>query len=142
MAVAIEAMSMTLERDRRAMNHMDPETRDVHARLEHWADWVRDHPLQAFPPRTMLGRVIEEGLHGAGASGAPPSPEFPPAVALVERAVLALCVIDQRVIRQYYLAWGTAEAHARACRMSVRQFRNVLKRARWRLSGYLAAREI
>lgn len=140
MAVAIEAMSMTLERDGRAMNHMDPETKLVHARLEQWARWARDHALQPFPVRTVLGRVIEEGPAAGSPSGG--APEWPAEVAEVERAVLALGDIDRSVIRQYYLEWGPPEAHARACHMSVRRFRSALRRARWRLSGWLSARGV
>lgn len=138
MAVAVATMTEILERDRRAMNHMDPETRAVHSRLEQWARWARDRAIEAFPSRTVLGRVIDEGPAAGSPSGG--APEWPAEVAEVERAVLSLGEIDRNVVRQYYLKWGPPEAHARAVHMSVAQFRRVLKRARWRLWGRLIAK--
>jgi len=122
----------------RTMNHMDPETRATHARLEAWGKWARDSGIQAWPKRTMLGRMIEEGPSGASQQGKPPI-AMPRDVADVDAAVGHLGAIDKQVIQTYYLRWEPKEVMARRNSMRVRQFDNVLRRARWRITGYLAA---
>lgn len=126
--------------DKRAMNHMDPETKMVHVRLEAWADWVRTELPREFPSITVLGRVIEQGALGAAQGTAAPI-NMPEAVAITEKAVLRLGQIDQKVIRAYYFNWAPVEMLARRVHMRRREFENVLRRARWRVSGYINALE-
>lgn len=133
-------MTATAERDPRYLNHMDPETKRVHVRLEEWGKWARDAEIRPWPRRTLLGRVMDQGPSGAGESGRPPI-SMPNAIALVDAAVSRLGDIDRRVVQTYYLRWEPPEVMARRVGMRLRQFQSVLRRARWRIGGYLDARE-
>jgi hypothetical protein len=121
------------------MNRMDPDTKAAHLRLEEWGKWAKDAETRAWPNRTLLGRVIDEGF-GAGQSTRPPI-HMPPEVATVDAAVCRLGAIDRLVILTYYVRWEPIEVMARRSHMRVRQFQNVLRRARWRICGYLDAAE-
>lgn len=128
-----------VRRDLRTMNNMDPETKAVHIRLEQWGAETRED-LHAFPPVTMLGRLIEQGPMGAGQTGKPPVALSDPA-ARVDACVAKLSGVDQRALRLYYQAWMGVEVLARELRMRERQAQNVLRRARWRLGAHLSVME-
>lgn len=128
-------------RDLRLMNAMDDDTKRVHLRLEEWALTVGDDTANAWPKVTLLGRLIEQGPNGASQSGRPPV-AMSDAVAVVDAAVAKLGDIDRKVIKIYYLHWASIEAMAGLAGMRIPQFRNVLKRARWRLTGYMDAHEV
>jgi hypothetical protein len=132
-ACAIEVTVDTQTRDKRVTNHMDPDTRAVHARLEAWGAWARDGEIRAWPVATMLARVIEQGTSGAAQGGRPPV-AMPDEIAAVDAAVCTLGAIDKQAINLYYIKWAPNEIHARKMNMRERQFRNVLRRARWRLA--------
>ena len=129
------------DRDRRTMNHMDDETKAVHLRLEAWGAWAKDHVLRAWPSTTPMGRIVDEGIHGAGQGSRPPI-SMPTHIEQVDVAVAKLGQIDSLVIKRYYLYWEPREVMARRANMRVKKFDNVLKRARWRISGFLAAQNI
>jgi hypothetical protein len=129
------------ERSTKAMNHMDPDTKFVHARLEEWARWAKESEIRAWPSITLLGRVIEQGPTGSGQSGRPPT-DMPEQVASIDRAVCKLGDIDRGVVRTYYLKWEPINVMARRNSMRVLQFQRVLRRARWRIMGYLDAVEV
>lgn len=122
------------------MNRMDPETKRVHSRLEEWGRWAKDSEAHAWPRVTYLGRWIEQGIDGAAQQGKPPI-AMPQPVAVVDAAVCRLGDIDRAIISAYYLKWEPIEAMARRHRMRVRQFQNVLRRARWRILGFIEASE-
>jgi hypothetical protein len=124
----------------RTMNRMDDDTKRVHVRLEQWGRWARNIGISAWPPITVLGRVMEEGPHGSLSIGKPPT-TMPEAVAHCDAAVAKLGDVDRRVIRKYYIEWAPIEVMAKDLRMRESNFRAVLRRARWRISGYLAAIE-
>lgn len=127
------------DRDKRTMNHMDPETKAVHVRLELWASHTRGE-LRAWPAVSMLGRLIEQGPTGAGQQGRGPT-SMSEEDAATDAAVARLGDIDRRVIEVYYRSNISKEDAARSCRMRLRQFQNVLRRARWRIGGFLSAIE-
>lgn len=133
------AVEMMLVGDVRA-NRMDPDTKMVHLRLEEWGKWAKGSEAKAWPQTTMLGRVIEQGP-GASQSGRPPV-EMPDPVAVVDAAVSRLGAIDRGVVQTYYIRWEPIEVMARRKHMRVRQFQNVLRRARWRILGFIEAKEI
>lgn len=120
------------ERDRRAMNHMTPEMKITHARLEEWGAWAKDHGLRPWPKTTPMGRMIEEGPHGAGQTTRPPI-AMPTRIEEVDSAVAKLGEIDKKVIKQYYEHWQPEEVMAKECRMPLGKFKSALKRARWRV---------
>ena len=137
----MQATSDPIERDPRYMNHMDPDTRRVHLRLEEWGRWARDAEMRPWPRRTLLGRVIDQGPSGAGETGRPPI-AMPDAIAVVDAAIAKLGAIDRGVVQTYYQRWEAPEVMARRLHMRVRQFQSVLRRARWRIGGFIDAREI
>jgi hypothetical protein len=128
------------ERDRRTMNHMDSDTKLVHARLEEWGRWAKDADAHAWPSITYLGRWIEQGIDGAVQQGKPPI-AMPDTVSVVDAAVCKLNEIDRAIIKTYYLKWEPIEVMARRHHMRVRQFQSVLRRARWRIQGFIDGRE-
>jgi DNA-directed RNA polymerase specialized sigma24 family protein len=122
-------------RSGRTMNRMTPEMKVVHARLERWGKWAKSSGLRAWPSSTILARLIEQGPNAAASSsGAVSAPQD---VLEVDAAVAHLGEVDTRVIRTYYLEWASIEVMARKRSMSVNQFEAVLRRARWRIEGYL-----
>lgn len=121
------------ERTGRAMSHMAPEVKIVHARLEAWGKWAHE-VLRPWPERTWLGKLCDGEL-GRSENRAPVT--MPDHVAAVDAAVSSLGEIDRQVIKAYYCHSDPIELMARRCRMREAQFKNVLKRARWRLIGYL-----
>lgn len=123
--------------DRRALNHMAPDVRLVHMRLEAWAHWAKDSTPGDWPKRTILGRLIDEG---PGAShGTATVSDIPEAIAETDRAVAHLPPEDRKVIREFYLSWAPRELIARRLRLTPRRFDAILNRARWRICGFLCA---
>lgn len=135
MAACEEVVVSEMSRDKRRVNHMDPETRLVHARLESWGAWAKDSEVRAWPAVTLLGRIIEQGA-GAGQSGKPPI-NMPADIAATDAAVCRLGDIDKRAIKLYYVKWQPVENLARLMHMRTRQYQNVLRRARWRIGLFL-----
>lgn len=131
------AVAEVLVRDVRA-NRMDADTKLVHARLEEWGKWAKGGEAHAWPSITYLGRWIEQGIDGAIQQGRPPV-SMPQPVAVIDAAVSRLGAVDRAVIQTYYLRWEPIEIMARRHRMRVRQFQNVLRRARWRILGFIDA---
>lgn len=131
-----ESWVMSDTRDKRVVNHMDPDTRAVHTRLEAWGAWARDAEVRAWPVSTLLGRMIDQQPTGAAQKGRPPV-AMPDEIAATDAAVCTLGDIDKQAIRLYYIKWAPIEVHARKLSMRPRQFQNVLRRARWRLSSRL-----
>ena len=126
--------------DARRMNRMDAQTKIVHARLERWGKWARDTGLRAWPEVTLLGRIIEEGAHGAQSTGRAPI-SMPDDIAIVDAAVCNLVDLDRRVVRKYYLEWAPPECMARQLRISVDVFQHTLKRGRWRVASFIDGAE-
>ena len=128
------------ERDPRAMNHMDPDTREIHARLEEWAK----HCKQAF---ARLGYSTSSYYEKWALLGIAPNPGMEPTLperpAHVDRAVRQLGDIDRSVIWRYYMQWRPGDALWKELHGidSKRRFECVLKRARFRVEGYLIAIE-
>ncbi len=132
---------MTGDRNLRSMNNMDPDTKVVHLHLEEWGRWAKDAEIRAWPSTTPMGRAVEEGLHGAGQQTKPPI-SMPNHIAVIDVAVARLGQIDQKVIKRYYQHWEPVEVMARRVNMRVREFQNVLRRGRWRILGFLDAKNI
>jgi len=129
------ALNMDSGRSGRVMNHMAPDIKATHARLEAWAKWARES-VRPWPERTWLGKLVD-GETVRTVNRAPIS--MPDYIAHVDAAVSRLGAIDGQVIRETYLRDDPVELVARRCKMRVPQLRNVLKRARWRICGYLDA---
>ncbi len=126
------------ERDPRAVNRMDPETRVIHRRLEAWARWSRDAEARGFSAGTAISRMMEMGINGAGAEC--PPVEMPEAIAEIDEAVSALPKPELKAIRRYYLRWEPTEVSAAALRIEVRELQRLLQLARKRISWTLTLR--
>jgi hypothetical protein len=120
--------------DNRAANGMEGRMLEIHKRLERHAKWCREGK-SGWPASTLLGRLIEEGegIHSRGK----PSNNIPPDVAVTDAALAKLGAIDRKVIRIYYDHYESADILAKMARMRKREFQNVLRRARWRLSLHI-----
>jgi hypothetical protein len=132
------------ERDRRAMNHMDPDTKLVHARLEEWSRWAKDTGIAGYPHQSITEKAAKYGKLGIPQESLhKPEPTMPDHVARVDAAICRLGDVDRKALRLYYLSWDVAENLARRMDRSMRwrQFLNVVRRARWRVAGSLDAVE-
>lgn len=124
------------ERDRRAMNHMDPETKLTHAELEAWGRETRDRDENGLPGTTLLGRVIEFGPMGAGQGGRGPT-DLSARAARVDACVARLWKVGQRCVKRYYTSSEPVAVMARKEEMSERRFQEVLRRSRWLVGSWL-----
>lgn len=136
-------VSVSVERDSRAMNHMDPESKLIHAQLEEWARWARDTGIMGYPKQSLTEKAAQYGRLGIPQeSNYRAEPLMPEHVARMDAVVASLCQTDQQAIKGYYCRWEVAdaglEALARRLSMRVRQLQNVLRRARWRIAIKMA----
>jgi hypothetical protein len=125
------------ERSSRTMNHMDPETKAIHLRLEEWAAAVKrnggnlGYPTESIYTKRNLVRT-EYGHEDV----------ISDRVAHVDAAVARLGVIDGSVLRRFYLHWRPIDLWRRLPGIpNEGRFKVVLRRARWRVDGYLSAIE-
>lgn len=137
------AVAEVVVRDRRTLNNMDPETKQVHIRLEEWARWAKDIGIAGYPRQSITEKAAKYGKLGIPQEPLhKPEPLMPEHVARVDTAICMLGEVDRQVIRLYYTSWEPVEILARRLgRMRGRQFQNVVRRARWRLAGFLDALE-
>jgi hypothetical protein len=129
---------------RKSMNHMDPDTKEVHLRLEEWAKWARDIGIAGYPRQSLTEKAATYGRLGIPQEPLhKPELVMPDRVARVDAAICSLGAVDQKAIRLYYLSWAPADVLARKMDRSMRwrQYLNVVRRARWRIAAYLAAIE-
>jgi DNA-directed RNA polymerase specialized sigma24 family protein len=89
-----------------------------------------------WPARTLLARVIEQGIRGAAQEGCR-LVEADEMMEMVERAVLRLAEKERETICRHYFYWQPPEVSARYCGMSPNYFGVVLHRARRRVRDYL-----
>lgn len=144
MAAAAEVVMYETQRDPRSVNHMDPDMKVVHARLEEWAKWARNIGIAGYPAQSITEKAAKYGKLGIPQEPLhKPEVMMPDRVAAVDAAICRLGNIDRKAIRLYYLSWAPASSLARQMDRSMRerQFLNVIRRARWRISGYLDAIE-
>lgn len=140
---AAEAMMIDTKRNPQAMNHMDPETKLVHARLEEWAKWAKDNGILGYARQSLTEKAAQYGKLGIPQeSNYKSEPMMPDHVAAVDAAICRLGAIDTRVVKAYYLRWEPTAVMARRLSMREKQFENVLRRARWRIIGFLDALEM
>lgn len=110
---------------------------ETDAALEAWARW--GHSVLAgigWPARTLLARIIEQGIRGAAQEGCR-LVEADETMEMVERAVLRLTEKERQVICRHYFYWQPPEVSARYCGMSANHFGVVLHSARRRVRDYL-----
>lgn len=139
MAIPAPKAVVVIERDPRSVNAMDSETKLIHARLEEWARETRQHLESRGYPK-------ESYYHKWACLGIQPNPgheaELSPRSANVDRAVTRLGEIDRAVIWRFYMQWRNDGLHKGLPGVDSRhRFDIVLKRARWRVDGYLKAIE-
>lgn len=132
-------VEVVVERDPRSMNHMDADTKLVHCRLEEWAGYVKrwagaqGYPSESYYHKWALLKIAPNPGHEA---------ELPERPAQVDFAVSRLGAIDKSVILRYYLHWRPVDIWKQLSGIpSHHKFNIVLKRARWRVDGFLNAIE-
>lgn len=89
-----------------------------------------------------MGRVEDEGPLAASSQGPPPI-SIPEHIAIVDTAVAKLKPPDDVVIKAYYLNWAPIEVLWKDTGLkSEANFKVVLKRARWRIAGFIECAEL
>lgn len=132
--------SATDKRDPRPMNAMTDQTKYAHGFLLRWGEWSRSGQMRAYPPRTLLGRIMEEGPHGALSTSRPPIDEPSDDVGVVENIVKRMCEIDRKVLTEEYVEpWRMQNDKARRSGMKTSKYIRTLRRARERVYFGLAA---
>jgi hypothetical protein len=125
---------------RKSMNHMDPETKIVHARLEEWAKWAKDSGIAGYPRQSLTEKAAQYGKLGIPQESNYRSESMmPDHVAVIDAAICRLGDVDRSVVKMYYLRWEAVAVMAWKLRMRERKFQHILQRARWRIMGYLDA---
>lgn len=137
-AKAKVAVTIEAERDPRAMNRMDPETKLVHARLEAWGRWARDIGITGYPKQSLTEKAAQYGKLGIPQeSNYRSEPMMPEEVAEVDAAVGRLWKIGQRCVKRYYTNWQPMEVMARQESMSESHMKEVLRRSRHLIGMWL-----
>lgn len=80
-----------------------------------WASWVRGNQT-AWPVRTLLARIIEEGVSGASHGGYMET--MPEMIGQTDRAVARIARELRQVIKVYYLTHAPSEIKAARCHIS------------------------
>jgi hypothetical protein len=132
-------VEVVAERDARAMNHMEPGTRLIHARLEEWARAVKPwcgaqgYPDESYYHKWALLKIAPQPGQECDLSDR---------VAHVDAAVARLGEPDKAVLKRFYLRWRPLDIWKHLPGInSETTFKRTLKRARWRVEGYLMAIE-
>jgi hypothetical protein len=120
---------------------------ETDAALETWASWAKSALAGlGWPQMTLLARIIEFGVMGAGQhyGGATPIVfiEYDELCATVESAVMRLKLVERNVVVKHYLYWQPIEVSARHLEMSPGRFRTILHRSRRSIKDYLDGRKI
>ena len=129
------ASAETLERDPRAMNRMDPETKLIHAELVIWGRETRDRFLHGWPVCTVIGRLIEQGPNGAGQSASAPT-VISPRSQVIEACWCRLWGKGKTAIDLYYHTTDAPEAIARQMGIRMTQLKQVLQRSRYLIATW------
>lgn len=95
--------------------------------LDAWASWVRGNQ-GAWPTRTLLGRVMEEGVAGAASHSAVVE-SMPYQILRTDRSVARLEDRLKRTIKLYYLTHSSSEIKAAQLGVSRATFWRLLERA-------------
>jgi hypothetical protein len=111
-----------------------------HALLDEWGRWCRSHP-GAWPKRTVMGRIIEEGPGSGGSGGIKPT-VIPERVLVLDRVVAQLPRSPRAVVRNYYLIGGRDEDCAKRMRMAISRFKRLLRGGRLAVAGELGLENI
>lgn len=142
MAAVAEVVMAEQRCSPKAMNHMDPDMKAVHVRIEEWSRWAKDTGIAGYPRQSLTEKAAQYGKLGIPQeSNHEAEAIMPERVAVVDAAIAKLGDIDRKVIRAYYLTWKPVSVLARRLNMRERQFYAVLRRARWRIAGFISAME-
>lgn len=116
---------------------------DVNSALERWARWVIGSLSGAWPPKTLLARVIEYGALGAAQNHygslviVGSVIEHDELCACVEAALIRLAKEERDVVMRSYLSWDTPEVIAKELGISRGTYDSRLSRARRSVKDYL-----
>jgi hypothetical protein len=104
---------------------MRPEVAYADTRLDAWASWVRGNQ-SAWPRRTLLARIMEEGV--SGASQGAPVDNMPFHVMQTDRAVARIELRLRRTAKVYYLTHAASEVKAAQLHVSRATFWRLVER--------------
>lgn len=107
-------------------------------RLDAWASWVRSNQ-QGWPPRTLLARVMEEGISGAAHGTCAES--MPMHILETDRAVAHIEQRLRQVVKVYYLTHAASEVKAAKLGVSRATFWRLIERAQLAVHAQLIAGE-
>ena len=113
---------------------MKPSVAYADARLDAWASWVRSSQ-SAWPSRTLLARIIEEGASGAS-QGAPIS-NMPYSVLETDRAVAQIEARLRKTLKVYYLTHASSEIKAASLHVSRATFWRLVERGQQSVYNHL-----
>jgi DNA-directed RNA polymerase specialized sigma24 family protein len=118
---------------------MDADVAYADGRLDAWSSWVKGR-RGAWPVRTLLGRIIEQGVSGAAqeTGGA----FMPDSILETDRAVAHLDRLERRVICEYYLTYASSEIKAARCGISRATFWRRLQRGQMSIFRYLKSETV
>ena len=125
-----------VEFSRYTQRRMDAHLKPTDDLLVAWGKWMRSEGIKAWPDRTVLAKVIEEGLHGASQAGAWTAP-VPINVAKCEWCALRLRWILRRVLEIHYIQMPgqPKEVQRRAARMGEGAWNRNLTTAREKVAS-------
>lgn len=109
-----------------------PVDRFMHDELVDWGQSVGGRQVpNDWPTSTILGRLIEFGITGAGQPGIT-APQGDPRIVAIERAVAGLPSRHRRAVVSFYAGRnaGNSTLCARECRCSIRVLQETLRHAR------------
>jgi hypothetical protein len=136
------SVQVDYERDPRAMNRMDPDTKLVHARLERWGRWAKDHGIQGYPKQSLTERAAQYGKLGIPQeSNVRAEPVMPDDIAQVDIAICRLWGIGQRCVKRYYTKWEPMDVMAKEEGISESHMKEVLRRSRHLIGMWLEEAE-
>ena len=128
-----------VEAARYAQRRLDDRLRPVDERLYQWGKWARtNQETLGWPRRTLLGRIIDEGMNGA-AHAAPAPIEIPQEVAQVDQVVAQIGGIRATMLQVVYLWYPNQppDVQRKKVRMSRYKWRNCLRETRIRVGQML-----
>lgn len=96
------------------------------ARLDAWASWVRSNH-SAWPARTLLARIMEEGTSGAAQGTAVDN--MPYHIVETDRAVARIEPRLRKTVKVYYLTHASSEIKAASLHVSRATFWRLVERA-------------
>ncbi len=115
---------------------MDADVALADCALDEWAKWAVER-LNGWPIRTLLARLMEEGITGAAHLSHAPMVLMPEHVAATDRGVTVLDIYEREAIIVYYLTYQDSALKAKQCGCSRATFFRRVERGQKNVARYL-----